>query len=522
MLVLIVTRTTLSNRSSTQHLTSYDAECGNTSYRHERDQMSNSETGQGALWGARFASQPADELRAISKSPDYYFRLFEEDLRGCKAHCRELGRVGLLSEKEVELLNGHLDEMNADWINGDLTRDDGAEDVHGFIEQELVKRAGDVGGKLRAGRSRNDQTANDLKLFMIKESYAIGREIAQLARSLTEQAKQHTETPCPGFTHLQVAQPVTFGHQLMAHVQPLMRDMDRLASWRNRHSTSPLGAAALAGSGITENTEEMARDLGYERAFANSIDAVGARDHASEFVYVLTQLMIHISRLSEEQILWASQQFGWVGLDDGWSTGSSIMPQKKNPDIAELSRGKSGTMLGLLTGILAIQKNLPFAYNRDLFEDKNTVLQSVDLVHLVLPALSGSIRTMQVNSEVMREQATWGYSMATDVADKLSLDGVPFRNSHEIVGALVRACEEKGIDLPEVDKKTLEEIDQRLDEKFISSLTPERSMDARSGRGSTRPDRVGEQINAVLENLDSFVAEFEGEPSRTSFFGAEG
>ena len=463
---------------------------------------SESETRGGALWGARFASGPAPALTAISKSPDYYFRLLGDDIAGCRAHCRELERVDLLTREEAETILLHLDAIEADWISGELQRDPSAEDVHGFIEQELIARAGDVGGKLRAGRSRNDQTANDLRLFMRREASLIAGEIREVIVALTDQAEQHVETICPGFTHLQGAQPITFGHQLMAHVQPLLRDLDRLSDWDRRHSTSPLGAAALAGSGVSRDTDAMAADLGYARSFDNSIDAVSARDHASEFIFILTQLMTHISRFSEEQILWASQQFGWVGLHDSWSTGSSIMPQKKNPDIAELSRGKSGTMLGLLTGMIAVQKSLPFAYNRDLFEDKYAIIHAVDVVHLVLPALAGSIASMRVHTDVMRRQATWGHTLATDIADHLSLNGVPFREAHEIVGALVKSCEDNGIDISEMSPEAAQAIDPRIDAEFMRGLSPEASIRNRQAKGSTHPERVREQIVAVRELLE--------------------
>lgn len=461
-----------------------------------------SETRGGALWGARFAGQPDAALKAISKSPDYYFRLLIDDINGCRAHCKELLRAGLLDGAESETILHHLDAIESDWNAGALVRDPNAEDVHGFIEQELISRAGDVGGKLRAGRSRNDQTANDLRLFMRRESKYIAREIRDVVEALVAQAEQHIGTVCPGFTHLQGAQPITFGHQLMAHVQPLLRDLDRLADWDARHATSPLGAAALAGSGVTSDTDAMARDLGYARSFDNSIDAVSGRDHASEFVFILTQLMTHVSRFAEEQIMWASQQFKWIELHDSWSTGSSIMPQKKNPDVAELSRGKAGTMLGILTGIIAVQKGLPFAYNRDLFEDKYAVLHAVDLVHLVLPALAGSIETMRVRSDVMAEQATWGHTLATDVADHLSVNGVPFREAHEIVGALVMACEERGIDISQMAPDLAGSIDSRIDASLIESLSPEQSIRNRTAKGSTHPDRVQEQINAVRRFLE--------------------
>lgn len=464
----------------------------------------NGHTQEGSLWGARFASGPAPALKDISRSPDYYFRLLPQDIAGCRAHCRELGRVGLLKSSEVDLILSHLAGIEQDWLDGTLERSGDSEDVHGFIEEELINRAGPVGGKLRAGRSRNDQTANDLRLFLLEEARIITEETIAVVTALISQATEHTDTVCPGFTHLQSAQPITFGHQLLAHAQPLVRDLDRLRNWQARHSVSPLGAAALAGSGVVKNTDEMATELGYMSSFENSIDAVSGRDHVTEFMFVIAQLMTHISRFAEEQIMWASQQFGWIKLDDSWSTGSSIMPQKKNPDIAELSRGKAGTMLGLLTGMLAIQKSLPFAYNRDLFEDKYAVFHTVDLIHLVLPALAGSIQTMHPQADVMKNQAGWGYSTATEVADYLSKNGVPFRESHEIVGELVRHCEQQGITIAEIDEVTLRSIDSRINVEFIRSSTPLQAVLNKNAKGATHPDRVRDQITALQERLNSF------------------
>ncbi|MGE6604932.1 argininosuccinate lyase [Halomonas sp. NPDC076908] len=460
-------------------------------------------TRSGTLWGARFKDLPEKSLTDISRSPDSYFRLLPQDIAGSKAHTFELGRESLLTEEEVKQVNNALDEIEKDWTNGLLERDPESEDVHGFLEQELIKRVGHVGGKIRAGRSRNDQTANDLKLFMRQEARFIHQQCRQLIEALIDQGEQHAGSLCLGFTHLQAAQPITFGHQLLSHAQALSRDLRRLATWDIENAISPLGAAALAGSGITSHPELMANDLGYTSSYNNSIDAVANRDHVAEFIFTLSQMMVTISRLSEEQILWASPQFGWIKLHDSYSTGSSIMPQKKNPDIAELSRGKSGTMLGLLTGFMATQKSLPTAYNRDLFEDKNAVIQAVDIMHLVLPAMSGSVKSMKINEAKMAEQATWGHSLATDIADMLSKEGVSFRDAHEIVGEIVSYCDEKGIQLYELEENDLKKLDSRINMKMIASINGPQSVENRLGKGSSKPSLVLEQAIELRKHIHS-------------------
>ncbi|NYH20145.1 argininosuccinate lyase [Paraburkholderia bryophila] len=319
---------------------------------------------------------------------------------------------------------------------------------------------------------------------------------------MTEQAGAHTRSVTAGFTHLQPAQPVVFAHHLLAHAQSIYRDVDRLVDWDRRSARSPLGAAALAGSAICLHPELSAVELGYDAPCENSIDAVASRDHVAEFVFVASMLAVNLSRLSEEVILWTSRQFGWVVLDDGYATGSSIMPQKKNSDIAELTRGKAGRLIGNLGGLLATLKSLPLAYNRDLAEDKNAAFDSIDTLELVLPAMAGMIRTMHVNVDEMRRQAPLGFTLATEVADWLALRGVPFSEAHEITGALVRACEEQGIELAEVSVATLAQVDARLDASVLAHLTLEAAVAARSGFGGTAPARVEEQITRLRAALD--------------------
>jgi len=461
------------------------------------------ETREGTLWGARFSAQPSDALTTISRSPDLYFELLPQDIAGSRAHALELERQDLLTSEECQRLIKTLDEIESDWQAGLLERDESSEDVHGFLEQELIRRVGTVGGKIRAGRSRNDQTANDLRLFMRQKVRSLIPLCRDLAISLIQHAEQHAESHALGFTHLQAAQPITFGHQLLSHAQAIKRDIRRFVNWDIEHATSPLGAAALAGSAIATNPELIAQDLGYERSYDNSIDAVASRDHVAEFLFASSQLMISISRLAEEQIYWASPHLRWVELHDSHATGSSIMPQKKNPDIAELSRGKAGTVMGLLSGFMATQKALPTAYNRDLFEDKSALLHAIHTLELVLPAMAGSIRTMQINEDVMKEQATMAHSLATDIADMLALSGVPFREAHEIVGETVSYCDKHALELTELTSEHLSEVDSRVTLELIEALDVRKSLDKRTGKGSTKPSRVVEQAEALRDYLDS-------------------
>ncbi|MFC6338420.1 argininosuccinate lyase [Pseudomonas sp. CCM 7891] len=446
------------------------------------------------LWGARFKTGPSAALAALSRCPERYFRLTPYDLAGSRAHARELQRAGLLDESETLRTLEALDRIGDDFAAGRLhpTQDD--EDVHTFIERVLTERLGTLGGKLRAGRSRNDQTANDLRLFLRDHARTITTEVLGLQQALVDQAEQHVESICPGFTHLQQAQPIVFAHHLLAHAQSMLRDVQRLVDWDARTALSPLGAAAMAGSAIARQPEYSAKEMGYTGPCENSIDAVASRDHVAEFLFVAGMLGVNISRLSEEFCLWSSRQFRWVQLDDAYATGSSIMPQKKNPDIAELARGKAGRLIGNLTGLMSTLKSLPLSYNRDLSEDKHSVLDSVDTLLLVLPAMAGMVATMKVQVEELRRQAPMGFTLATEVADWLATRGVPFKEAHEITGALVQACEKHEIELWEAPPALLAEVDVRLTPEVRECLTLEAAIAARSGWGGTAPERVREQI----------------------------
>ena len=465
------------------------------------------------LWGGRFKSGPSAALKALSRSDPSFFRLAPYDLAGSRAHAQELRRAQILTEEELQQLLAEMDTLQAQYLAGEIGPSQDDEDVHTFLERELTQRLGATGGKLRAGRSRNDQAANDLRLFLRDKARTQTHAVIDLQNALIEQADAHTRSVTAGFTHLQPAQPVVFAHHLLAHAQSIYRDVDRLVDWDRRSARSPLGAAALAGSAICLSPELSAAELGYDAPCENSIDAVASRDHVAEFVFIASMLSVNLSRLSEEVILWTTRQFGWVVLDDGYATGSSIMPQKKNSDIAELTRGKAGRLIGNLGGLLATLKSLPLAYNRDLAEDKIAAFDSIDTLELVLPAMAGMIRTMQVNVDEMRRQAPLGFTLATEVADWLALRGIPFSEAHEITGALVRACEEQGIELGEVSVATLAQVDARLEASVLEHVTLEAAVAARSGYGGTAPARVEEQITrlrAAIDRQAAWAADYRG------------
>ncbi len=453
------------------------------------------------LWGGRFRTPPAPALTAFSRADERFFRLAPYDLAGSRAHARELQRAGILDAGELDQLLAGIDRLEAAVAAGTVRPSPGDEDVHTFLERVLTEWLGPVGGKLRAGRSRNDQAANDLRLYLRDKGRVMATLVLDLQAALVEQASQHVETISAGFTHLQPAQPIVFAHHLLAHAQALFRDIDRLRDWDRRAARSPLGAAALAGSAICTRPELSAAELGYDGPCENSIDAVGSRDHVAEFLFVVSMMTVNISRLAEEVCLWTSRQFRWVELDDAYATGSSIMPQKKNPDIAELTRGKAGRLIGNLTGILSTLKSLPLAYNRDLAEDKSAVIDSLDTLDLALPAMAGMIRTMRVDVAELRRQAPLGFTLATEVADWLALGGVPFSTAHEITGALVRLCEERGIELSALTAEALGAVDERLRPEVLDRLTLEAAVATRTGFGGTAPARVREQIERLRAGL---------------------
>ncbi len=461
----------------------------------------NSKTVAGALWGGRFAGGPSDALAALSKSTHFDWRLAPYDLAGSHAHARVLHRAGLLSDADLDGLLAGLDSLAAKVESGEASAAESDEDVHGALERLLIEEVGtELGGRLRAGRSRNDQVATLFKAFLRDHARVIAAQVLDLVDALVEQGERHLGAPMPGRTHLQHAQPVLVSHHLLAHAWPLLRDVSRIRDWDARVAAdSPYGSGALAGSSLGLDPQQVARELGFTDSSANSIDGTAARDFVAELAFVLAMVGVDVSRQAEEVILWATKEFGFVDLDDAYSTGSSIMPQKKNPDIAELARGKAGRLVGNLTGLLATLKALPLAYNRDLQEDKEPVFDSVDTLEVLLPAFSGMVATMRLRTERMAELAPQGFSLATDVAEWLVREGVPFRVAHELAGECVRRCEELDCELDELTDGQLHAISPHLTPAVREVLTVEGSIASRSSRGGTALDRVTEQLAEVRD-----------------------
>ncbi|MCW2755617.1 MAG: argininosuccinate lyase [Marmoricola sp.] len=460
-------------------------------------------TQAGKLWGGRFAGGPSPELEALSRSTHFDWRLTPYDLAGSQAHARGLHQAGLLTDAELTELQRGLAVLGDRFAAGDLSPDPADEDVHGALERLLVAEVGpEIGGKLRAGRSRNDQIATLFKVFLRDHARSVSAQVLVLVESLAGQAEAHLGAIMPGRTHLQHAQPVLLSHHLMAHAWPLLRDVQRLADWDARvASDSPYGSGALAGSSLGLDPEQVAADLGFTGSTANSIDGTAARDFVAEFAFVTAMIGVDVSRIAEEVILWATKEFGFVTLDDAFSTGSSIMPQKKNPDISELARGKAGRLIGNLTGVMATLKALPLAYNRDLQEDKEPVFDAVDTLEVLLPAFAGQLATLVFDTDRMAELAPQGFSLATDIAEWLVRQGVPFRVAHEVAGACVRRCEELGIELHELTDDQFAAIDLHLAPGVREVLTVEGSVASRTGRGGTAPVRVAEQLTELKERI---------------------
>ncbi|MBD8869265.1 argininosuccinate lyase [Nocardioides donggukensis] len=458
-------------------------------------------TNEGALWGGRFAGGPSPELEALSRSTHFDWRLTPYDLAGSRAHADVLRDAELLTEADhAELLRG-LRVLGERYAAGDLVPGPGDEDVHGALERLLLEEVGrDVGGRLRAGRSRNDQVATLFKAFLRDHARVLSGQVLDLVEALRAQAEEHLGAIMPGRTHLQHAQPVLLSHHLLAHAWPLLRDVDRLRDWDARVAAeSPYGSGALAGTSLGLDPEAVAEQLGFTGSSANSIDGTAARDFVAEFAFVTAMVGVDVSRIAEEVILWATKEFGFVTLHDSWSTGSSIMPQKKNPDIAELARGKAGRLVGNLTGLMATLKALPLAYNRDLQEDKEPVFDSVDTLEVLLPAFTGMVATLRFETDRMAELAPQGFSLATDVAEWLVREGVPFRVAHEVAGGCVRRCEELGVELHELTDADLSGISEHLTPAVRDVLTAEGSVASRDSRGGTAPDRVREQLTELAE-----------------------
>ena len=451
-----------------------------------------------ALWGGRFAQGPEESVFALSRSVHFDWRLAPYDLRSSKAHLAILKKSGLIAAKDAEAIEKALKELLTEVTSGKFVAIDTDEDVHSALERGLTEKLGAVGGALRAGRSRNDQVTTDLRLFSIDHMLEIARLITALQGAILKKASEYVNDPAPGFTHIQHAQPVSFGHELAKHAHAFARDLDRINDWLARTSVSSLGAGALSGSSLPLEPAFTAKNLGFESSFANSIDAVSDRDYVAEALFICAMVGNHLSRIGEEWTLWASQEFAWAKVSDAYSTGSSIMPQKKNPDMAELARGKSGRLVGNLMSVLTMLKGLPFAYNRDLQEDKEPLFDSIDTLMLVLPAVTGMIATTDFDREKMALAAPAGFSLATEIADYLAKKKVPFAEAHEAAGKCVSMCEASGRQLHQLTDPEFLQVHPQLDGGVRDVLTVHGAINSRTTSGGTAPALVAVQIKDAL------------------------
>ena len=459
-------------------------------------------TESGRLWGGRFAGGPADAMFALSQSTQFDWRLARHDLAASLAHAKALHAAGLLTDAELAAMLAGLGALDADVASGAFRPEPTDEDVHAALERGLIDRVGpELGGRLRAGRSRNDQIATLIRAYLRDANADLAADVKSLISALAHQAEANLGAIMPGRTHLQSAQPILLSHHLLAHAWPLVRDLQRLADLGTRLAISPYGSGALAGTSLGLDPELVAAELGFAGSVPNSIDGTAARDLVAEEAYVLAQIGVDLSRLSEDVILWCTHEFGFATLDDAWSTGSSIMPQKKNPDVAELARGKAGRLIGNLTGLLATCKGLPLAYNRDLQEDKEPVFDGLDQLRVLLPAVTGMVATLTFHHERMADLAPRGFSLATDVADWLVRRRVPFARAHEIAGACVRYCEARNQELPDLTAAQLAEISPDLEPGVLAVLTAEGSVASRNGRGGTAPNQVRSQLAELRDAI---------------------
>ena len=455
-----------------------------------------------ALWGGRFTSGPADAMAALSASTHFDWRLARYDIAGSRAHARALHRAGLLTSDDLERMLAALDALDADVVSGAFTPTVADEDVHTALERGLIERAGaELGGRLRAGRSRNDQVATLFRMWLRDAARRVALGVLDVVDALVGHARAHPDAALPGRTHLQHAQPVLLAHHLLAHAQSLLRDVSRLSDWDRRTAVSPYGSGALAGSSLGLDPVAVAKELGFDATVENSIDGTASRDFAAEAAFCLAMLGVNLSRIAEEVIIWTTAEFRYAVLDDAWATGSSIMPQKKNPDVAELTRGKSGRLIGNLTGLLATLKAQPLAYNRDLQEDKEPLFDSVDQLELLLPALAGMLATLRFDTDRMAELAPAGFTLATDIAEWLVRKGVPFRDAHEAAGECVRVAEARGVGLDELTDAELAAVRPELTGEVRTVLTVRGSISSRDGYNGTAPHSVSGQLVRLVERV---------------------
>lgn len=452
------------------------------------------------LWGGRF-TEPTDEfVQAFTASVTFDQRMYKQDIEGSRAHAKMLQSIGVLTEAELDSILGGLDTVKKEIEAGEFEWSIPLEDVHMNIESRLTQLIGDAGKKLHTGRSRNDQVATDIRLYLREEIDAIVEELDRLRSGLLDLAEREADTILPGFTHLQVAQPVSFGHHMLAWRAMLDRDRERLMDCRKRVNIMPLGSAALAGTTYPINRDMTAELLGFDRPCDNSLDGVSDRDFAIEFSSASSILMMHFSRMAEEMIIWTSAQFNFVHLPDRFCTGSSIMPQKKNPDVPELVRGKSGRVFGNMTSLLTLMKSQPLAYNKDNQEDKEPLFDTIDTVRGSVRAFADMIPAITCKKENMEAAAKQGFSTATDLADYLVRKDVPFRDAHEVVGKAVKHATDENCDLSDLNLETLQSFSDRIQEDVYDILTLEGSVASRNHFGGTAPDQVRKQV-AMLRNV---------------------
>ncbi|MBR2284051.1 MAG: argininosuccinate lyase [Ruminococcus sp.] len=455
------------------------------------------------MWAGRFSKQVDETVNAFNSSIAFDGRMYRHDIKGSIAHAEMLGKQGIIpAEDSVKIIEG-LEEILADIDSGRLELDPAAEDIHMFVEAELTRRLGDVGKRLHTARSRNDQVAVDLRLYLRDEIKQISDMTAELIKTIISIAKEHTETIMPGYTHLQRAQPITLAHHLMAYVWMLLRDMDRLSDTSHRMNECPLGCGALAGTTYNTDRELTAGLLGFRAPMRNSLDGVSDRDYCVELCCALSLLMTHLSRFSEEIILWCSWEFKFVELDDAFATGSSIMPQKKNPDVTELIRGKTGRVNGDLVTLLTMMKGLPLAYNKDMQEDKEAIFDAVDNVKLCVKTFTPMLRTMRVLKDNMRNAAARGFINATDCADYLVKKGMPFRDAYKITGTLVAQCIGKGLTLETLPLSDYKAMSELFDNDVYDAISLETCVRERRSQGGPAPENVLGQI-AAAESALSF------------------
>ncbi len=452
-----------------------------------------------ALWGARFSNEPAQSAAALSRSVTFDWRLAPYDIRVNLAHLDGLVASGVIAKGNGEIIRAGLKALGAEIQSGKFTFNATDEDVHSAIERGLIEKIGAIGGALRAGRSRNDLVVADFKLYLVDHLLEIATQTTELITAFNNQSQENIDVVAPGFTHLQRAQPILFSHELAKHSHSLLRDLDRINDWLERNNYSPLGAGALSGSSLQPNPEKSAESLGFNGVLGNSIDAVSDRDFAAEALFLLAMLGIHLSRIGEEFTLWSTTEFSWVAVDDAYSTGSSIMPQKKNPDVAELARGKSGRLVGNLTALMTTMKGLPFAYNRDLQEDKEPVFDSIETLLVLLPALTGMVATAKFDASRISQGVDLGYALATEIADYLAKKSIPFAQAHEAAGACVKKCEETGKQLHELNETELQEIHPALGLDLREVLTV-------SGAIASRTSSLGTSRESVLAQLSELEA----------------